>query len=66
MSDSHALLCMQLWYWDTVNGHRAASPLVWLVEGEERWEAPGYPQGFLLLNWAETEQNRTVTYNSSP
>ncbi|GFV90989.1 hypothetical protein TNCV_1248761 [Trichonephila clavipes] len=36
-------------------------PLVWLVEGE-RWEAPGHPQGFLLLNWGETEQNRTIPY----
>ncbi|GFW09544.1 uncharacterized protein TNCV_3996511 [Trichonephila clavipes] len=23
----------------TLNSRRAASPLVWLVEGEERWEA---------------------------
>ncbi|GFU83440.1 hypothetical protein TNCV_1346251 [Trichonephila clavipes] len=38
---------------------RAASPLVWLVEGEERWEAPGYSQGFLPLNWGGTEQKRT-------
>ncbi|GFV52247.1 hypothetical protein TNCV_3778191 [Trichonephila clavipes] len=32
-----------------------------LVEGEERWEASGHTQGFLLLNWGGTEQNRTVT-----
>ncbi|GFW27471.1 uncharacterized protein TNCV_163141 [Trichonephila clavipes] len=44
-----------------LNSRRAASPLVWLVEGEERWVAPGHPQGFLPLNWGETEQNRTVT-----
>ncbi|GFU93890.1 hypothetical protein TNCV_1661131 [Trichonephila clavipes] len=25
-------------------GHRVASPLVWLVEGEEWWEAPDHPQ----------------------
>ncbi|GFU78955.1 uncharacterized protein TNCV_307961 [Trichonephila clavipes] len=45
----------------TLNNHRAASPLVWLVEGDERWEAPGHPQGFLPLNWGGTEQNCTVT-----
>ncbi|GFT61221.1 uncharacterized protein TNCV_1613751 [Trichonephila clavipes] len=42
-------------------GRRATSPLVWLVEGEERWEAPDHPQGFLPLNWVGTEQNCTVT-----
>ncbi|GFX41916.1 hypothetical protein TNCV_3677281 [Trichonephila clavipes] len=31
-----------------------------LVEGEERWEAPDDPQGFLPLNWGGTEQNCTV------
>ncbi|GFS72346.1 uncharacterized protein TNCV_1827471 [Trichonephila clavipes] len=45
----------------TLNNRRAASPLVWLVEGEERWEAPDHPQGFLPLNWGGTEQKRTVT-----
>ncbi|GFX14326.1 uncharacterized protein TNCV_1768201 [Trichonephila clavipes] len=44
----------------TLNSRRAASLLVWLVEGEERWEAPGHPQGFLSLNWSGIEQNRTV------
>ncbi|GFW96252.1 uncharacterized protein TNCV_572231 [Trichonephila clavipes] len=39
----------------TLNRHRAASPLVRLVEG------PRTPQGFLPLNWGGTEQNRTVT-----
>ncbi|GFS50367.1 uncharacterized protein TNCV_1638591 [Trichonephila clavipes] len=43
-------------HWVTLNSRRAASPLVRLVEGEERWEAPVLPQ-----NWGETEQNRTVT-----
>ncbi|GFW96007.1 hypothetical protein TNCV_957221 [Trichonephila clavipes] len=42
-------------------GRRAASPLVRLVEGEERWEAPGHTQGVLLQNFGEIEQNRTVT-----
>ncbi|GFV34550.1 uncharacterized protein TNCV_1448561 [Trichonephila clavipes] len=41
----------------TLNSRRAAS----LVEGEERWEAPDHPQGFLPLNWGGTEQKRTVT-----
>ncbi|GFS81121.1 uncharacterized protein TNCV_1223821 [Trichonephila clavipes] len=45
----------------TLNSRRAASPLVWLVEGEERWEAPDHPQGFLPPNWGGTEPNPTVT-----
>ncbi|GFT24381.1 uncharacterized protein TNCV_3252291 [Trichonephila clavipes] len=49
-------------HWGALNNRRAASPLVWLVEGEERWEAPGHSQGFLPPNWGGTEQNRTVTY----
>ncbi|GFW60280.1 uncharacterized protein TNCV_1843611 [Trichonephila clavipes] len=40
---------------------RAASPLVRLVEGEERGEAPDYPQDALPQNWGETELNRSVT-----
>ncbi|GFV33418.1 uncharacterized protein TNCV_4164551 [Trichonephila clavipes] len=47
--------------WGTLSSRRAASPFVWLVEGEERWVAPGHPQGFLPLNWGGTEKNRTVT-----
>ncbi|GFT03885.1 hypothetical protein TNCV_1730691 [Trichonephila clavipes] len=31
------------------------------VRQRKRWEAPGYPQDFLPLNWDGTEQNRTVT-----
>ncbi|GFV56396.1 uncharacterized protein TNCV_855491 [Trichonephila clavipes] len=45
----------------TLNSRRAASPLVRLVEEEERWEAPDHPQGVLPQNWGGTEQNRTVT-----
>ncbi|GFV53816.1 uncharacterized protein TNCV_1592391 [Trichonephila clavipes] len=45
----------------TLNSHRAASPVVLLVEGEVRLEARGHPQGFLLLNWGGTEQNHTAT-----
>ncbi|GFW07671.1 uncharacterized protein TNCV_3918041 [Trichonephila clavipes] len=40
---------------------RAVSPLVRLVEDEERWEAPDLPQGVLPQNWGETELNRSVT-----
>ncbi|GFU56211.1 uncharacterized protein TNCV_712691 [Trichonephila clavipes] len=46
----------------TLNSRRAASPLVWLVEGEEMWKNPGHSQVFLPLNWGGTEKNRTVTY----
>ncbi|GFX53864.1 cullin-4A [Trichonephila clavipes] len=46
---------------DTLNSRRAASPLVRLVEEEERWEAPDHPQGVFPLNWSETELNRSVT-----
>ncbi|GFV25039.1 uncharacterized protein TNCV_885051 [Trichonephila clavipes] len=45
----------------TLNSREAASPLVKLVEGEEKWEAPDHPQGILSLNWGETELNRSVT-----
>ncbi|GFX78588.1 uncharacterized protein TNCV_30281 [Trichonephila clavipes] len=45
----------------TLNSRRAASPLVRLVEGEERWEALDHPQNVLPQNWGETEQNRPVT-----
>ncbi|GFY16800.1 uncharacterized protein TNCV_4338011 [Trichonephila clavipes] len=44
-----------------LNSHLAASPLVKLVEGVEKWEASGHPQGVLPQNWGGTEQNRTVT-----
>ncbi|GFW09177.1 hypothetical protein TNCV_2101311 [Trichonephila clavipes] len=40
----------------TVNSPRAASPLVWLGEVEERWEAHVHLQGFLPLYWGGTEQ----------
>ncbi|GFU97418.1 uncharacterized protein TNCV_1912731 [Trichonephila clavipes] len=46
--------------WGTLNNRRAASPLVRLVEGEERWEAL-IPQGVLPQNWGETELNHSVT-----
>ncbi|GFV91016.1 hypothetical protein TNCV_1248991 [Trichonephila clavipes] len=45
----------------TLNSRRAASPLVWLEEGEDRWGAPDDPQGVLPQNWGRNESNRTVT-----
>ncbi|GFS78490.1 uncharacterized protein TNCV_3147461 [Trichonephila clavipes] len=45
----------------TLNSRRAASPLVWWVEGEERWEASDHPQNVLPLNWGAAEPNHTVT-----
>ncbi|GFS74794.1 hypothetical protein TNCV_1690881 [Trichonephila clavipes] len=44
-----------------LNSHRAASPLVRLVEEEEKWEAPDRPQGILTQNWGQTEPKRAVT-----
>ncbi|GFV31676.1 uncharacterized protein TNCV_2189891 [Trichonephila clavipes] len=34
----------------TLNSRRAASSLVRLVEGGDRWEAPDHPQGVLAQN----------------
>ncbi|GFV05425.1 uncharacterized protein TNCV_226361 [Trichonephila clavipes] len=44
-----------------LNSRRATSPLVCLMEEEERCEAPDHPQGVLPQNWRETELNRSVT-----
>ncbi|GFX02610.1 uncharacterized protein TNCV_728641 [Trichonephila clavipes] len=46
---------------DTLNSRRAESPLVRLVEGEERWKAFDHLQSVLPLNWGGIEPNRTVT-----
>ncbi|GFT17546.1 uncharacterized protein TNCV_4807841 [Trichonephila clavipes] len=48
-------------YGSTLNSRRVTSPLVRLVEGEERWEAFDHPQSVLPQNWGGNEQNRTVT-----
>ncbi|GFV93637.1 uncharacterized protein TNCV_1989491 [Trichonephila clavipes] len=45
-----------------LNSRLAASPLVRLVEGEERCETPDHPQGVLPQNWGGNELNRSVTY----
>ncbi|GFV34259.1 uncharacterized protein TNCV_991801 [Trichonephila clavipes] len=43
----------------TLNSRRASIPLMKLVEGEEKWEAPDHPT--LPQNWGGTELNRSVT-----
>ncbi|GFV47703.1 transposable element Tcb2 transposase [Trichonephila clavipes] len=46
--------------WGTLNNRRSARPLVWLVEGEERLEAPDHLQGFPLpskLGWNLAKTN---------
>ncbi|GFX41213.1 uncharacterized protein TNCV_2219111 [Trichonephila clavipes] len=43
------------------NSRRSASPLVRLMEGEERWEASEHPQSVFPLNGVGNEKNRTVT-----
>ncbi|GFV42663.1 uncharacterized protein TNCV_840181 [Trichonephila clavipes] len=40
----------------TLNSRRAASPLVWLVEGVERWDAPVHHQVFSLKIGVKTSQ----------
>ncbi|GFW42362.1 hypothetical protein TNCV_239591 [Trichonephila clavipes] len=40
----------------TLNSRRAASPLVWLVEGVERWETPDHPQVSSLKIEVDTSQ----------
>ncbi|GFW65860.1 uncharacterized protein TNCV_586861 [Trichonephila clavipes] len=45
----------------TLNSRRAESPLVRLVEGEERWKASDHPKSVLPLNWGGIEPNRTDT-----
>ncbi|GFW10624.1 uncharacterized protein TNCV_4917431 [Trichonephila clavipes] len=45
----------------TLNSRRVASPLVRLVEREDRWETSDQPQSVLPLNWGGTEPSRTFT-----
>ncbi|GFV63356.1 putative DD41D transposase [Trichonephila clavipes] len=44
------MFIVQLMHGVTLNSLRAASPLVRLVEGKERWEAPDYSEGVLPQN----------------
>ncbi|GFT23755.1 hypothetical protein TNCV_3512071 [Trichonephila clavipes] len=46
----------QLSWGGTLNSHRAASPLVWLVEGVERWELPDHLQvSSSKLGWKQAK-----------
>ncbi|GFS81152.1 uncharacterized protein TNCV_1224021 [Trichonephila clavipes] len=45
----------------TLNSHRTASPLMRLVEEEERWETPDHLQDILPQNRGGTEPNRVVS-----
>ncbi|GFS94776.1 hypothetical protein TNCV_4456581 [Trichonephila clavipes] len=47
--------------WGTLNTHRVASPLMRLVEGEEKWEALTTPRVLSLKNWGGNESNRNIT-----
>ncbi|GFU69436.1 uncharacterized protein TNCV_5123621 [Trichonephila clavipes] len=47
--------------WGALKSRRPTSPLMMLVEGKERWEAPDHPQGAFPQNWGETELNHYVT-----
>ncbi|GFS96646.1 uncharacterized protein TNCV_3944231 [Trichonephila clavipes] len=44
----------------TLNSRQATSPLVRLVDGEERWEPLTLPHRFLPQTWNETKLNLTV------
>ncbi|GFU29199.1 hypothetical protein TNCV_278131 [Trichonephila clavipes] len=43
-------------YGGTLNSRRAASPLVWLMEEVEKWEAPDHPKVCSLKIGVETSQ----------
>ncbi|GFV89366.1 hypothetical protein TNCV_4151861 [Trichonephila clavipes] len=45
-----------LWHWGTLNSHRYTSPLVRLMEGEERWEAFNHHWMFSLKIELEPSQ----------
>ncbi|GFU08662.1 hypothetical protein TNCV_1995071 [Trichonephila clavipes] len=47
---------MPLWHGSTLINHRAASPLVRLVEGEKRWDASDHPRVFSLKTEVEPSQ----------
>ncbi|GFU84711.1 hypothetical protein TNCV_2126521 [Trichonephila clavipes] len=47
--------------WGYLNSHRAASSLMRLVEGEEKWQSPDHPHGILHQYRGGTEPNLSVT-----
>ncbi|GFX42698.1 uncharacterized protein TNCV_2196571 [Trichonephila clavipes] len=50
------------WYGGIINSRRDTIPLVRLVEGEERREAPDHPQSALSQNRGGNDPKRTVTW----
>ncbi|GFV53137.1 hypothetical protein TNCV_4954231 [Trichonephila clavipes] len=52
---------MPLRHWGTLNSRRATGPLIRLVEGKERWEAPAPKYCSLKLGWHRAK-NRTATF----
>ncbi|GFT03386.1 uncharacterized protein TNCV_2985511 [Trichonephila clavipes] len=54
-------MCSACAAWRYFNSRRVACPLVRLVEGKERWEAPEHSKGVLPQNWGSIEPNRNVT-----
>ncbi|GFX22982.1 hypothetical protein TNCV_2086901 [Trichonephila clavipes] len=51
---------------DTLNTRRAASPLVWLVEEEERWQAFGHSEGFSTKQGSSEISSTSTTHMLSP
>ncbi|GFX20220.1 hypothetical protein TNCV_1437801 [Trichonephila clavipes] len=46
------------WHRDVLNSCRAESPLVRLVEGEERWDATDHPKGLpSKLEWKRAKSD---------
>ncbi|GFV74837.1 hypothetical protein TNCV_1040751 [Trichonephila clavipes] len=56
VTDLNSVNRMPVLHGNTINSHRTTSPLVRLVEGEERWEAPDHPQVSFLKIGVETSQ----------
>ncbi|GFY00436.1 hypothetical protein TNCV_1664751 [Trichonephila clavipes] len=50
---------LELYLFLYVYSCRAASPLLRLVEGEDKWEASDHPRNVIHPNWGGIEQNRT-------
>ncbi|GFT89427.1 hypothetical protein TNCV_4387091 [Trichonephila clavipes] len=48
--------------WGNLNSRQAASPLVRLMEEEERRDSPNHPQEVLLQIWDGSKPNRSVIF----
>ncbi|GFW17213.1 hypothetical protein TNCV_2763361 [Trichonephila clavipes] len=63
--------CLQMYSvfvaWGTLINRRAASPLVKLVEGEERWVTPYHPRMFSLKIGVELREiaRRIIKFNKN-